>query len=142
MFGNPTPGYSRFFEFQVQNGSLDYDAPSVSYEGGLSESYRAGEIVTFTIRGIDESGVEGIGVFVGGPNGQLIDDQAVGWIDTSVTVLTSGTEKDGIYTVTIQLAATAIPGVYKFLFGYSDTIGNRGWGEVSYVGYPSINVVL
>jgi hypothetical protein len=141
MFGNSLPGYSRFFDFQVQNGSSDYDAPSVSYEGGLSDSYRAGDDVTFTLRGIDVTGVAGIGVFVLGPNRRLVDDQTLGWIDASVSPLTSGTEKDGIYTVSIKLAATAIPGEYTFLLGYSDTIGNRAWSEVSYVGYPSIKVV-
>ena len=141
MFGNSLPGYSRFFDFQVQNGSNDYDAPSVSYEGGLSDSYRAGDDVTFTLRGIDETGVAGIGVFVLGPNGRLVDDQTLGWIDASVSPLTSGTEKDGIYTVSIKLAATAIPGEYTFLLGFSDTTGNRAWSEVKYVGYPSINVV-
>ena len=141
MFGNSLPGYSRFFDFQVQNGSSDYDAPSVSYEGGLSDSYRPGDDVTFTLRGIDETGVSGIAVFVLGPNGRLVDDQTLGWIDASVTPLTSGTEQDGIYTVSIKLAATAIPGEYTFLLGYSDTIGNRSWSQVSYVGYPSINVV-
>lgn len=141
MFGNSLPGYSSFFGFQVQNGSNDYDPPSVRYEGGLSDSYRAGDDVTFTLRGIDETGVAGIGVFVLGPNGRLVDDQTVGWIDASVSPLTSGTEQDGIYTVSIKLAATAIPGEYTFLLGFSDTIGNRGWSEVKYVGYPSINVV-
>ena len=104
-------------------------------------AYRAGDDVTFTLRGIDQTGVAGIGVFVLGPNGRLVDDQTLGWIDASVSPLTSGTEKNGIYTVSIKLAATAIPGEYTFLLGYSDTIGNRAWSEVSYVGYPSINVV-
>ena len=122
-------------------GSSDYDAPSVSYEGGLADSYRAGGDVTFTLRGIDETGVVGVGVFVLGPNGRLVDDQTVGWIDASDTSLTSGTPQDGIYTVDIKLAATAIPGDYKFLLGYADTIGNRAWNEASYSGYPSINVV-
>jgi len=123
-------------------GSSDYDAPSVSYEGGLADSYRDGGDVTFTLRGIDETGVAGIGVFVLGPNGRLVDDQTVGWIDASDTSLTSGTPQDGIYTVRIKLAATAIPGDYKFLLGYADTIGNRAWNEASYSGYPSINVVV
>ena len=117
----------------------DYDAPSVSYEGGLADSYRAGGDVTFILRGIDETGVAGIGVFVLGPNGSLVDDQTVGWIDASDTFLTSGTPQDGIYAVKIKLAATAIPGDYKFLLGYADTIGNRAWNEAS---YPSINVVV
>ena len=141
MFGNSLPGYSRFFDFQVQNGSNDYDAPSVSYEGGLSDSYRAGDVATFTLRGIDETGVKGIGVFVLGPNGRLVNDELLGWIDTSDSPLTSGTEQDGIYTVRIKLAETAIPGEYTFLLGYQDIIGNRAWSEVKYAGYPSINVV-
>ena len=123
-------------------GSSDYDAPSVGYEGGLADSYRDGGDVTFTLRGIDETGVAGIGVFVLGPNGRLVDDQTVGWIDASDTSLTSGNPQDGIYTVRIKLAATAIPGDYKFLLGYADTIGNRAWNEASYSGYPSINVVV
>jgi len=141
MFGNPLPDYSRFFEFEVQNGSSDYDAPSVSYAGGLADSNRAGDEVTFTLRGTDETGIAGIAVFVLGPNGRLVDDQTVGWIDASDTSLTSGTAQDGTYTVKIKLAVTAIPGEYKFLLGFSDTIGNRAWNEASYVGYPSITVV-
>jgi len=123
-------------------GSSDYDAPSVSYEGGLADSYRAGGDVIFTLRGIDETGVAGVSVFVLGPNGHLVDDQTVGWIDASDTSLTSGTPQDGIYALKIKLAATAIPGDYKFLLGYADTIGNRAWNEASYSGYPSINVVV
>ena len=135
--GNAMPGYSRFFEFEVQNGSSDYDPPSVSYESGLADSYLAGNDVTFTLRGIDESGVAGIGVFVLGPNGRLVDDEFVGWIDASDTTLISGTEQDGVYTVHIKLAATAIAGEYTFLLGFADTIGNRAWNEA---GYPLIVV--
>jgi len=123
------------------SGSSDYDAPGVSYEGGLADSYRAGGDVTFALRGIDETGVAGVGVFILGPNGRLVDDQTVGWIDASDTSLTSGTPQDAIYTVKIKLAANAIPGDYKFLLGYADTNGNRAWNEASYSGYPSINVV-
>ena len=146
MFGNALPGYSRFFDFEVQNGSSDYDAPGVSYEGGLAESYRAGDDVTFTLRGTDETGISGIAVFVaregfGTPYGNFVDDQGFGWIDASETTLTSGTAQDGIYTVKIKLAATAIPGDYHFLLGYSDTIGNRAWGETRYSVFPKINVV-
>jgi hypothetical protein len=137
IVGNAMPGYSRFFEFEVQNGSSDYDPPSVSYESGLADSYLAGDDVTFTLRGIDETGVAGIAVFVLGPNGRLVDEEIVGWIDASETTLISGTERDGVYTVHIKLAATAIPGEYSFLLGYSDTIGNRAWNEV---GYPLIVV--
>jgi hypothetical protein len=35
----------------------------------------------------------------------------------------------------IRVVATFPPG------GFADTIGNRGWNEASYTGYPSINVV-
>ncbi|CAB4323334.1 MAG: hypothetical protein F2520_05420 [Actinobacteria bacterium] len=146
MFGNGLAGYSQFFDFKVQNGSSDYDAPGVSYETGLVDSYRAGDDVTFTLRGTDETGISGIAVFVaregfGTPYGNLVDDQGFGWIDASDTVLTSGTAQDGIYTVKIKLAATAIPGDYHFLLGYSDTIGNRAWGETRYSGWLGINVV-
>ena len=146
MFGNGLVGYSQFFDFQVQNGSSDYDAPGVGYESGLADSYRAGDDVTFTLRGTDETGISGIAVFVaregfGTPYGNFVDDQGFGWIDASDTTLTSGTAQDGIYTVKIKLAATAIPGDYHFLLGYSDTIGNRAWGETRYSGWPGINVV-
>jgi hypothetical protein len=147
MFGNGLPGYSQFFDFEVQNGSIDYDAPGVGFEGGLAESYRAGDDVTFTLRGTDETGISGIAVFVaregvGTPYGNFVDDQGFGWIDASDTTLTSGTAQDGIYTVKIKLDATAIPGDYHFLLGYSDTIGNRGWGETRYSsGWPGITVV-
>jgi len=147
MFGNGLVGYSQFFDFQVQNGSSDYDAPGVSYEGGLADSYRAGDDVTFTLRGTDETGISGIAVFVaregsGTMFGNFVDDQGFGWIDASDTTLTSGTAQDGIYTVKIKLAATAIPGDYHFLLGFSDTIGNRAWGDTRYTGWPGINVVL
>lgn len=144
MFGNALVGYSQSFDFQVQNGSSDYDAPSVSYEAGLADSYRAGDDVTFTLRGIDETGISGIAVFVareGFGFGNFVDDQGFAWIDASDTTLTSGTAQDGIYTVKIKLAATATPGDYHFLLGYSDTIGNRAWGETRYSGWLGINVV-
>lgn len=146
MFGNGLAGFSQFFDFQVQNGSSDYDAPGVSYEGGLADSYRAGDDVTFTLRGIDETGISGIAVFVASegfvtPYGNFVDDRGFGWIDASDTTLTSGTAQDGIYTVKIKLAATAIPGDYHFLLGFSDTIGNRAWGDTRYTGWPDINVV-
>ncbi len=146
MFGNGLAGYSQFFDFKVQNGSSDYDAPGVSYETGLADSYRAGDDVTFTLRGTDETGISGIAVFVaregsGTMFGNFVDDQGAGWIDASDTVLTSGTAQDGIYTVKIKLAATAIPGDYHFLLGYSDTIGNRAWNETRYSDWPGINVV-
>jgi len=141
MLGNGLPGHSRFFEFEVQNGSSDYDSPSVSYGGGLADFYHAGDNVAFTLRGTDDTGVAGICVFVLGPNGRVVDDNALGWIDASDTSLTSGTAQDGLYTVKIKLAATAIPGEYRFLLGYSDTIGNRAWNEASYAGYPGIRVI-
>lgn len=141
IFGNPLPGYTRFFDFEVQNGSTDYDAPSVSYNGGLADSYRAGDDVTFTLRGTDETAVAGIGVFVLGPNGRLVDDESRGWIDASDTRRTSGTAQDGTYTVSIKLAATAVPGEYTFLLGYSDTIGNRAWNSAATAESPSITVV-
>lgn len=142
MFGNGLVDYSRFFDFEVQNGSSDYDAPSVSYEGGMADSYRAGDDVTFTLRGADETGVSGIGVFVVlGDYRRFVDDQGRGWIDASDTTLSSGTAQDGIYTVKIKLAATAIPGEYSFLLGYSDTIGNRAWNETIFSDFPKINVV-
>jgi len=144
MFGNGLLGYSRFFDFRVQNGSSDYDAPGVGYEGGLAESYRAGDDVTFTLRGTDETGISGIAVFVVLGEGwplRLVDNHGLGWIDASDTTLTSGTAQDGIYTVKIKLAATAIPGNYSFLLGFADTIGNRGWGETRYSAWPGINVV-
>ena len=142
MFGNGLVDYSRFFDFEVQNGSSDYDAPSVSYEGGMADSYRAGDDVTFTLRGTDETGISGIAVFVVlGDYRRFVDDQGRGWIDASDTTLTSGTAQDGIYTVKIKLAATAIPGEYSFLLGYSDTIGNRAWNETRYSAWPGITVV-
>ncbi|CAB4937267.1 MAG: hypothetical protein F2842_03175 [Actinobacteria bacterium] len=60
-------------------------------------------------------------------------------IVSSAAIVTGTPEPRG--AVKIKLAATAIPGEYTFLLGYADTIGNRGWNEASYAGYPSINVV-
>jgi hypothetical protein len=132
VFGNGLAGYSRSVDFTVQNGSNDYDPPSVSIETNPAASYKAGDEVTFTLRGTDELGIAGISTFVLGPNGRLVDDSLNGWIDASTSTLTAGTAKDGIYTVKIKIAATSTPGDYKFLFGYADIIGSRAW-----TGYPA-----
>jgi hypothetical protein len=129
VFGNGVDGFSQSYDFEVQNGSSDYDAPSVAFETQPEASYAPGDEVTFTLRGIDESGVAGIGVFVLGPNGLLVDDQVNGWISASATTLTSGDVQDGIYTVNITIAETAVAGDYTFLLGFSDSIGNRAWNQ-------------
>lgn len=112
--------------FTVVGGSSDVNAPTVSDVAATPAQASAGGSLTVTFRAQDASGVSYIVPWAFGPNGRIVDDAGVVWLGYDVVpTLVSGNERDGRYSVTLPVSATAVPGTYTLWFSVGDVIGNR-----------------
>jgi hypothetical protein len=123
--------------FDVVGGSADTSAPAISNFSVNQPTTSPGQDLTFSWRAVDETGVRYVAVWVFGPNGLLVDPTSGRlWVDYKAPTLVAGTDRDGTYTVTVPLSATAQAGTYTIWVSTGDTVGNRVYTRTAADGTP------
>ncbi|MBU3701596.1 MAG: hypothetical protein FGM58_06085 [Acidimicrobiia bacterium] len=110
--------------FQVVGGSADGGVPRIS-DVAVESPAVPGRELTLTWRATDETGVASVIPWAFGPNGRLTDDAGMLWLGFASGSLVSGTDRDGRYSVSLPLSATAVGGTYTVWFSVVDVVGNR-----------------
>jgi hypothetical protein len=102
--------------------SADAQGPTVS-DLAVPDPVSAGSEISISWRVADPSAVAATYVGIGGRQGWLT------WCDWLPARLSSGDEKDGIYTVTCQVPTNIINDEFGIWIGAGDALGNTTWLE-------------
>ena len=110
--------------FSVVGGAGDAAPPEVEVLSANPVSAPSGGEADLQLRVHDETGLDGMSVYLMGQNGHFVDENFRTWVTGSYERL-SGDAKDGTYRLRLDVSADLAPGVYELWIGRNDLLGNH-----------------